>query len=455
MMDRHLNRRTVIKGGAAASAAAAAGIASKRSSVFAAPNVIKQAGSTIDITYWGSYSEALGETEQALVDAFNASQTGVRVNRQFQGNYEETAQKLAAALSGGEVPDVALLSEVNWFRFYLAQALAPMDDFIAATGYDTGDVVESLLVEGQRQGRQYWLSFARSTPLFYFNRDAFAEAGLDGPPRTWSEFAEIAPSLVDEGTQRSAFAYHTAASYLAWYSQGLTWAFGGHYSEPGFNIRINEPPVVALGEYYRRSVQDGWATNPDDVVEDFVSGLTAAMMDSTGALRRVLTGAEDTGFEVGTSFLLEEEQFGNTTGGAGLAILAAAPPERQEAAFQFIAYCTSPEVTAQWSQDTGYMPMRTSAIQSPAMQEFFAANPNFKTAVDQLPLTRPQDAARRLIPGGDQIIGAGFERITIGGEDPQPVLDAVAVELTRAAEPIVQQLEALGDTEVATPAATP
>ncbi len=442
----------MIKAGAGATAAAAA-VASKKSSAFAVPNIVKQTGSTVEITYWGSFSGANGDTEQAVVDAFNESQTGVRVNRQFQGTYEETAQKLAAALGGGEVPDVSLLSEVNWFRFYLAQALAPMDDFIAATGYDTADVVQPLLVEGQRQGRQYWLPFARSTPLFYFNRDAFTEAGLDGPPRTWSEFAEIAPSLVDEGQQRSAFAHHTAATYLAWYNQGMTWAFGGHYSEPDFNIRINEPPVVALAEWYRQSVEAGWATNPSDPVDDFISGLTAATLDSTGALRRVLTGAEETGFQVGTSFLLEEQQFGNTTGGAGLAILAAAPPERQEAAFQFIAYCTSTDVTTQWSQNTGYMPMRTSAVQSPAMQEFFAANPNFKTAVDQLPLTRPQDAARRLVPGGDQIIGAGFERVSIGGEDPQQALDAVATELTNAAAPIVQQLQAIGEPAPATPAA--
>ncbi|CAA9549875.1 MAG: Glycerol-3-phosphate ABC transporter, substrate-binding protein UgpB [uncultured Thermomicrobiales bacterium] len=451
-MDRHLNRRSMIKAGVGTAAATAA-VASKRSSVFAVPNIVKQTGSTVEITYWGSYASTLGDTEQALVDAFNASQTGVRVNRQYQGSYEETAQKLAAALGGGEVPDVTLLSEVNWFRFYLAQALAPMDDFIAATNYDTADVIESLLVEGQRQGRQYWLPFARSTPLFYFNRDAFAEAGLDGPPRTWSEFAEIAPSLVDEGQQRSAFAHHTAADYLAWYSQGMTWAFGGFYSEPDFNIRINEPPVVALGEYLRQSVEAGWATNPDDVGEDFVNGLTAAMLDSTGGIKATIEEAKSTGFEVGTAFLLEEEGFGCTTGGAGLSIMAAAPPERQEAAFQFITYCTSTEVTSQWSQNTGYMPMRTSAVQSPAMQEFFAANPNFKTAVDQLPLTRPQDAARRLIPGGDLIIGAALERITIGGEDPQQVLDAVAVELTEAAAPIVQQLQALGETAPATPAA--
>lgn len=47
---------------------------------------------------------------------------------------------------------------------------------------------------GVRRGVTYWIPFARSTPIFYYNRDAWAEAGLpDHGPETWNEFAEWAP----------------------------------------------------------------------------------------------------------------------------------------------------------------------------------------------------------------------------------------------------------------------
>jgi sn-glycerol 3-phosphate transport system substrate-binding protein len=105
---------------------------------------------------------------------------------------------------------------------------------------------------------------------------------------------------------------------------------------------------------------------------------------------------------------------------------------------------TSTEGTTFWSQNTGYMPVRKSAIESEEMQAFFAENPNFKTAVDQLPLTRPQDAARVFIPNGDQIIGAGLERITINFEDPQAVFDEVANTLTEEAQPVIEAIAALG-----------
>ena len=63
------------------------------------------------------------------------------------------------------------------------------------------------------------------------------------------------------------------------------------------------------------------------------------------------------------------------------------------------------------------MPVRKSAIASQEMQDFFAKNPNYKTAVDQLPKTRQQDSARVWIPNGDQIIGKGLEQILVNNQD--------------------------------------
>lgn len=443
-MSAKSNRRTLLKGAAVAAAA----VASKRSPVFAAPAVIQSTGSTVDVTYWGSWSGDLGKAEQEVVKRFNESQSDVHVDYQFQGNYEETAQKLTAALAAKQTPDVSALSDVWWFKFYINQVLAPLNDFIAANEVDTSDYVDSLWNEGVRNDTQYWIPFARSTPLFYYNKDAFKEIGLDGPPAKWSEFAEIAPQLVKKDgdtVTRSAFAHANGGSYIAWLFQGVDWAFGGNYSDPDFTIRINEPKSVAAGEFYRKSVQDGWATvtadsdnGPDS---DFYNGATASCMASTGGIVTIINNAK---FDVGTHFLLEEETFGCSTGGAGLAVLATSPQEKQEAAFKYIAFATSPEITTYWSQNTGYMPVRKSAIASQEMQDFFAKNPNYKTAVEQLPKTRQQDSARVWIPNGDQIIGKGLEQILINNQDAQSAFDEVAATLKEEAQPVIEALQALG-----------
>jgi len=440
-MTRNVSRRTVIKG---AAGAAAVGVASKRSSVFAAPNIVKQTGSAVEVLYWGSFSAQNGEAEQEVVKRFNESQQDVVVKYEFQGTYEETAQKLTAAVQARQAPDLSVLSDVWWFKFYLNRLLAPLNDFITANEIDTADYVDSLYNEGVRDGVSYWLPFARSTPLFYYNKEAFAAAGLEAAPETWDEFVEAAPSLVkkegDTVTQY-AFGHPNAASYAAWLFQPVVWQYGGSYSDPDFTIHLNEEPAVAAGEFFRSSTADGWAVATADNELDFINGLSAATMASTSAVAKTTKNAT---FDFGTAFLPKAKEFGCCTGGAGLAVLAGSDAEKQEAAFKYIAFATSPEITTFWSQATGYMPVRKSAVESPEMQTFFETNPNFKTAVDQLPMTRPQDSARALIPNGDQIIGQGLERITVNNEEVQPVFDEVANTLTEEAQAVLEAIEALG-----------
>jgi sn-glycerol 3-phosphate transport system substrate-binding protein len=403
------------------------------------PNVIAQ--DATEVIYWGSFGPGTvnGDAEAGMVERFNTSQSEVVVNYQYQGSYEETGQKLTAGLAAGEVPDVALLSDVWWFNFYLNGALAPLNDFMTAEGVDPADYVDSLINEGNRDGVQYWMPFARSTPIFYFNREMFGEVGLTEAPKTWDEFVAVAPDLVQrEGdtVTRSAFAQRSSASYIAWVFQGAVWQWGGQYSDAEFNMTINQGGALDAGNFFRSSVADGWASTPADPDADFLNGLTASMIGSTGGLTRFINEAT---FDWGTGFLPEGPAgFGCPTGGAGMSVLAQS--EKQEAAFKFVAFGSTPENTAWWSLQTGYMPVRKSAIEQPDLVAFHDENPQARVAVEQLEFTRPQDAARVFVPGGDQIIGGGLERITIDQEEVQPVFDEVNETLTEEAEPVKEQL---------------
>lgn len=395
---------------------------------------------TTKITYWGSFSGNLGKVEQEVVDRFNASQTDVAVEYQFQGSYEDTAQKLTAALQAKTAPDVVLLSDVWWFKFYLNRALEPLGPLMKEAKIDAGDYVDVLLKEGVRKGETYWLPFARSTPIFYYNKDAWKAAGLpDRGPRSWDELTtEWLPKLKAQG--KTVFAHPGAASYIAWLFQGVIWQYGGEYSDAAFNIKIAEPGGVAAGDFYRAGVKDGWAVAVKDMDAEFRTGQALSIMGSTAGLAAHEAAAK---FPVGAAFLPEGPKgFGCCTGGAGMSILKGTPKEKQQAAMKFIAYATG-EATIFWSQNTGYMPVRKSATSGKEMTEFYAKRPNFKTVVDQLPKTRAQDAARVYIPNGDQIIGKGLERITINGEPAEAVWKDVAATLTREAQPVMRSLKTI------------
>lgn len=451
-MNTMINRRKFLKMGTTAAGAVllsacavptSAPVATETS--VSAPAVVSETGSKVKITYWGSFSGVNGETEKALADKFNSTQSDVVLDYQFQGSYEETAQKLTAALQSKTAPEVSLLSDVWWFKFYLAKALTPLDNLFVEAGIDVNDYVDVLINEGVRQGAHYWVPMARSTPLFYYNKEHWAEAGLpDRGPETWDELMEWAPKLVkkDGSTlSRAAFGHPGAASYIAWLFQGVVWQYEGQYSKPDFTMTMTDPNNVTAGQFYGDSVNNyGWATFPKDVQQDFINGLVSSAMLSTGSMGGLLANAK---FELGTAFLPKKKAFGCPTGGSGLAIMAGLPAEKQLAAMKWIAFATSPENTTIWAKNTGYMPVRKSAVSSAEMQAYFGERPSFKTAVDQLPQTRPQDAARVFVPNGDQIIGKGLERIIVNKEDPMAVFTAVNQELETAAAPVLESLKAV------------
>lgn len=398
------------------------------------------------ITLWSSFSGVNGAAETTLVERFNEAMDGaVVVDYQFQGSYEETAAKVTAALQARTAPEISLLSDVWWFKFYLSQHLLPLDELMEAQNVDLSDYHDSLINEGVRQGQHYWVPFARSTPLFYYNKEKWEAAGLpDRGPATWDEFSEWADLLVERNGDEittSAFAHPDGASYIAWLFQGVVWQFGGAYSDADFTMRMTDENTLAAGQFYHDTVHTyQWAVPSSDLGADFINGFTAAAMMSTGSLGGIKANAE---FEFGTAFLPEKEGFGCCTGGAGLSILSSAPVDTHSACMQYIEFASNPEQTTFWAQATGYMPVRKSAQERPEMLAYFEEFPQFKTATDQLALTRAQDAARVFVPNGDQIIGRGLERITVQSDDVAVAFADVQRTLEEEALPVLEQLQAI------------
>lgn len=429
-MIKNVSRRSLVKG---AAGAAAVGAASSR---FFAPGIIGAQGSDVELVYWTAFgSGANGDAQAALIEEFNALDNGITVASTAYASYEEVANAILTGLDSGDVPHAATLSDVWWFTFYLNQALADLTPYVE----DPDDYVQSLFVEYQRNGGQYGVPFARSTPLFYYNVEAFDAAGVDPAAlATWSEFAEVAPSLVEGSDAVYSFGFGNAASYGAWTMHGPTWAFGGNYSDPEFNILVNEPEAVAAGEFMRSMINEGQAGAIASPADDFVAGTLGAMIASTGSLGNV---TRDSQVEFATAFLPEEIQFGCPTGGTGLSVLNSASEEHIAAAAEFLAFSTNSENAATWSQNTGYMPVRTSAIESEEYQAFLDENPNNRVAIEQLPKTQPQDSARVFIPNGDQNLGRAWEQILVNDVPAQEAFDEVAALLEEDKMPVLEALE--------------
>ncbi|MBA2470370.1 MAG: ABC transporter substrate-binding protein [Chloroflexia bacterium] len=439
MRQNRMSRRSLIGQGTGMAAGAGLVGLAKPSAVFAVPAVIQDGGSRVQVQYWTSFGSGVnGDAQNKLIADFNASQADIEVVATPQESYEAIAQGLITGLQTGDVPDMVLFSEAWWFRFYLANAIVDLNTFITEET-NAADYVPILFNEYQRNGGQYAIPFARSTPLLYYNTGMVEAAGLTGEVYAkWSSLQEAGQDLIDGSGAERAFAFGSAAGYGSWFLQGTVWGFNGAYSDDELNILLTEEGAVEAGEAMRNLVQSGVASAVADPNQDFLNGTTVATFASTGGLGNLTATAE---FPFTTAFLPAEYTFGCCTGGSGLALLNTSPEEVQQAGFKFIEYCTSTEVTTYWAQTTGYMPVRISARDSESMQAFFAENPNSKTAVDQLEQVDQVDAVMVAVPNGAQYIGQGWEQILVNNV---PAADAWAETteiLNTEKEPVLAQIQ--------------
>ncbi|WP_295628031.1 ABC transporter substrate-binding protein [uncultured Corynebacterium sp.] len=381
------------------------------------------------IVWWSNHPASSKDIEEELISRFEAENPDLTVRLVDGGkNYEELGQKFNAALSGTDLPDVIVLSDVWWFNFALNGQIANVDEVTDRAGVDTSTYVDSLYEDYAHDGGHYAMPFARSTPLFYYNKDLWAEAGLpDRGPETWEEMTEWGATLQEKLSGRErAHGWGNAVDYLSWTFEGPLWTLGGSYSED-WDLKLTSPETIEAVEWLKSTVDDGWATVSNDLANEFGTGLLGSIVASTGDLAGILETAD---FEVGTAFLPNPDGDGGCpTGGAGLAIPSGISEQRQDNAAKFIDFITNTENTAYWSRSVGYMPVRKDAVEDPEQQAFMEENPNFRTAVEQLPETRPQDNARVFLPNGDRKIGDALETILLSGAAVESTLQSLEGEL--------------------------
>jgi len=435
-LNRPINRRNFL--GYAVAVAAGAALWTPASSALALPRTRRRPATTTgEISFWSNHPGGSLDVEKELISRFEAEHPGITVNLVDGGaNYEEVAQKFNAALAGGDLPDVVVLSDVWWFNFALLGAITPLDDLFGDAGVDTADFVDALLADYLFDGQHFALPYARSTPLFYYDQELWSQVGLeDRGPATWEEWDEWAPEIqAAAGDGNFAHGWGNGQSYLGWTFQGPNWTKGGSYSEE-WALNFDSDETVAAAQWLSDMINvHGVAAVANDLANEFSTGFYGSVIASTGDLKGITDNAT---FEFNTAPLPlgPNGEIGCCTGGAGLAVPAGIDDERKLNALRFIDFVTNAANTSYFTQNTGYMPVRKSAVEDPAEAEFLDANPRARTAIDQLANTRSQDYARVFVPGADQIIGAGLESIGLAGAD----VAATMADLTSQLQTIIDR----------------
>src|SRR5207244_629151 len=163
------------------------------------------ASAETEVTVWHAMGGALGEKVKEITDAFNKTQSEYKVTPVYKGNYTETMTAAIAAFRARQQPHVVQVFEVGTATMMSARgAIKPVHALMAEAGERFDPSAYLPAVTGyytSADGKMLSLPFNSSTPVLYFNKDAFKKAGLDPAkaPATWPELGDAGKKLQAAG----------------------------------------------------------------------------------------------------------------------------------------------------------------------------------------------------------------------------------------------------------------
>lgn len=395
-----------------------------------------QAPITLQFFYPVGVAGPLAQAIEGYVGEFNATHEHIQVEPIFTGGYAENMARATAAILSGQPPDVAILLGIDIYTLIQTEGIIPLDDYIASDqGLDIDDFFDAFMANNIADGQVWSIPWQRSTPILYYNKDAFAEVGLDPatPPATWEELVEFGQQLVvSDGDNVTRWGVEVPSSF--WIFANFAIQAGRHIGsveDDPCAVYLDTPEAIEALAFLRQLQDEGvmpdgavaWGTAP----ADFIAGASAMIYHSTGSLSSLLANSP---FEVGTGFMPGGAAgYGANVGGGNFYIMADIPQERQDAAWEFIRWMVRPEQIGQWGIDSGYVAPRNAAWEVDPLKSYAEEVPQASTARMQLPYAVKEFPATY---GGQEIqviTTQAIEAVNTGEASPA---DALAAAQERA-----------------------
>ena len=348
-----------------------------------------------EIHLWHAMRDALGESLQEIVDGYNASQDQFEVVPTYKGFYTDVLNGAIAAYRANEQPHIIQTHEVTALTMIMSGAVVPAQEMMDSREYnvDWSDFIQPLTRWYMTdEGTLLSMPFNTSTPQWYWNKDAYRDAGLDPetPPTTWQEVEEHAKALKAAGHEcpivlrsRHSIWPHIEAYSLTQKIQFATQSNG--FDGLDVELTVNDPAIVAHLTRLQDWLKSGLAVFGGEASGNmWVAGDCATQWRSSASQGGY---DRDTQFEYGVAPIQYEEGTepnAPVIGGATLWTMKGHDESDYDGVAGFFAHLTQPEVQVRWHQQTGYVPITNTAYAAARKEGYYDENPNRQWALEQL-----------------------------------------------------------------------
>lgn len=346
------------------------------------------------INFWHAWS-APNEVKavKSLIAGFEKAHPNIHVN--VVGNMTDDKINQALRTGGAKAPDViSSFTTNNVGKFCSSGALIDLNPFFKKSGIDPEKTFPKAMNEyTQFDGNRCAAPLLGDAYGLYYNKTAFAEAGIKTPPKTWSEFEADAKRLtIPEGDSYKQLGfmpdYHgwesTTEHYFAQFSPTYFDANGKSNlaKDPAFakGFTLQKKLVDELGgfqklEKYRATLGDEWGPK-----HPFHTGQVAMQLD--GEWRLGMAEDAEPKFDIGVAPLpVPDDQVSQYGKGyiTGTITGIAATSHKQNAAWEFVKYITTDtDAVVGFANDIHNVPSTLAALKSPNLKY----DQRFKTFLD-------------------------------------------------------------------------
>ncbi|MDQ7826243.1 MAG: ABC transporter substrate-binding protein [Candidatus Eremiobacteraeota bacterium] len=345
----------------------------------------------VQVVFWHAMR---GEKQVALaklIEKFQKENPDVTVQevaalspheRGLGNDYNHLYLKLLQAVAQNTPPDLAQVYE-NWAtQFIEIKAITPVEEFrkgkYPLTDKEKEDFFPIFREANSFNGALWTIPFNKSVYVLYYNRDMLEKNSIK-VPRTWDELSEASKKLtVRSGDEVKVYGFIYTPS-VDMFGHWL-YAYGGEFISGDVATFGNARGVKDLEYWVQLTNSDRTALPSFNAYDDFLKGKGAFYIDSTSRIAPLMKHCP---FSFGIASVPEGSERTYQSAGTNLAIFAKSD-EKKEASWRFMRFLVAPENTAFWAINTGYLPVRQSAVKRPDYQVFLKSHPDFSVGIQSI-----------------------------------------------------------------------
>ena len=407
-----------------------------------------QAQAATELQWWHAMTGANNEMIEELTKEFNESQSTYKVVPVFKGTYPETLNAGIAAFRSKQPPAIIQVFDAGSGTMMAAEgAIVPAAEILQKGGFtfDKSQYLPGIVAYYSKpDGTMLSFPYNSSSPILYYNKDAFQKAGLnvDNPPKTWPEVFEAAKKIKTSGAAPCGM----TSTWLTWIQTEnfAAWnnvPYGTNENGLGgtdVKLQINAPLYVEHFQAIADLAKEGafrYGGRTSEAKQLFTSGECAILTESSGGLGDIAKSGVNYG--IGQLPYYEGHGPQNTIpGGASLWVFAGKSDEEYKGVAEFFNFLSQTEIQAKLHQVSGYMPVTMAAYEETKKSGFYEKNPGRETPLLQMMGKAPTENSKgvRLVnlPQVRDILNEEFEAMLSGQQDAKTALDK-AVERGDAA----------------------